>query len=208
LNEDNKPKRSFVGGSPRIRIALIVVHKTKLGRMANTLRTVLAMLFVLSSISVMWVVVAGSYDVRLGPVHLAAHGLFKPLLELNGLLLFLWAIAPPAVWLPRTNGSAPSTRNTLIVIVCIVLFLYGPSILINVAHPEWNHREISARIQSVHDVTHLFLERQADGFYRPLTYVSLLVDYRLFRDTLWAYHLQSIALHILNAWLLVRLAGR
>lgn len=57
------------------------------------------------------------------------------------------------------------------------------------------------------DLVHLFYERQADGFYRPLTYISLLTDYRLFHGTLWAYHLQSIGLHILNAWLLVRLAA-
>ncbi len=42
--------------------------------------------------------------------------------------------------------------------------------------------------------------------YRPLTFLSYWVDYRLFGNHLWAYHLQSIAFHILNALLVAALA--
>ena len=180
---------------------------TESGRVVHALRTLCTALFALSSGSVLWLVVAGSYDLWLGPVHLAAHGLFKPLLEFNGLLLLLWAVAPAAAASLPPNGRTCSERTTFFVIVGIVVLLYGPSMGINVVYPDWTHRDISASIRSMRDVVHLFYERQADGFYRPLTYISLLTDYRLFHGTLWAYHLQSIGLHILNAWLLVRLAA-
>ncbi len=42
--------------------------------------------------------------------------------------------------------------------------------------------------------------------YRPLAFLSLWVDYRLFGSQLWAYHLQSIALHVLTAALVGALA--
>lgn len=98
---------------------------TKSGRAVPALRTLCTALFALSSVSVLWLVIAGSYDVRLGPVHLAAHGLFKPLLEFNGLLLLLWAVAPTAAASLQPNERTPSARTTFFVIVGIVVVLYG-----------------------------------------------------------------------------------
>ena len=53
----------------------------------------------------------------------------------------------------------------------------------------------------------LFSRPQADGFYRPLTFVSLWLDYRLFGTAFTWYHAQSLVLHIVNSLLAARLAG-
>ncbi|HWR52743.1 MAG TPA: hypothetical protein VN428_16655, partial [Bryobacteraceae bacterium] len=85
---------------------------------------------------------------------------------------------------------------------------YLPSLQVNFQHYDWTHRHISASLTSLAAFGRLFVTPQPDGMYRPLTFISLWADYRLFGDQLWGYHLQGIALHMLNAALVGVLAVR
>jgi len=54
----------------------------------------------------------------------------------------------------------------------------------------------------------LFINRQNDGFYRPLTFISLWFDYK-WLGTYWpGYHIQSILIHLVNISLICKLAIR
>ncbi len=154
----------------------------------------------------------GGYDVRLGNMHISAHGLFKPLLMLNGsfiLMLMAWGRLGRSLC-PRDDVPSMSLRDWAWIgsaIVALVSSLYLSSALININHPDWTHRHISSGIHSLSDAWQLFIGKQADGFCRPLTFVSLWVDYRMFGSWYPGYHIQSIVLHILNSLLVVTLAG-
>ncbi len=92
-------------------------------------------------------------------------------------------------------------------IALAVLVVYLPALSVNFQHYDWTHRHISAGLNSLAAFGRLFTTPQADGMYRPLTFISLWADYRLFGDALWGYHLQSIALHALNTALVGVLAA-
>jgi hypothetical protein len=149
-----------------------------------------------------------SYDIRLGPLHLAAHGLFKPLLYLSGavLLATVVRVAPAVDRGASPGGWSPSPA----MIAAATALLYLPSLFVNFAEPDdWTHRASTAGLNSVPAALHLFVRKQPDGFYRPLTFLSLWIDRLFFGDTrLWGYHLQNIGLQIANALLVVRLAQR
>lgn len=81
----------------------------------------------------------------------------------------------------------------------IAFALYLPALGINMLFHDWTHRHISASLASLAAMARLFVVPQADGMYRPLGFLSLWFDYRIFGPHLWGYHLQSIALHALNA---------
>jgi 4-amino-4-deoxy-L-arabinose transferase-like glycosyltransferase len=65
---------------------------------------------------------------------------------------------------------------------------------------------VSMSLHSIPDGLRVFTTPRPDGFYRPLTYLSLWADYRVFGSALWGYHLQSILLHALNSVLVYGLA--
>jgi hypothetical protein len=89
-----------------------------------------------------------------------------------------------------------------------ILAVYLPSLGVNFQHYDWTHRHIGAALTSWTSVGRLFTVPQVDGMYRPLAFLSFRADYWVFGPALWGYHLQSIALHILNAFLVGRLATR
>lgn len=146
-----------------------------------------------------------SYDVTLGPLHLAAHGLFKPLLYSSAALL-LAILASGGSRPPHEPGNG--WRPNALFISLVTVAVYAPSIFVNPLHHDWTHRHISAGIQSLADAARLFSTPQADGFYRPLPFLSLWLDYTIFHTHYWGYHLQSIARHIANALLIIRLGER
>lgn len=147
-----------------------------------------------------------SYDLRLGPLHLAAHDLFKPLLYLSAALLV--AVLVSGVGSRETNGPPAGWAPSLLVTTLVTVALYAPSVFVNYDHHDWTHRHISADITSLGAALHLFTRPQGDGFYRPLPFLSLWLDYTIFHAHYWGYHLQSIALHVANACFLARLGER
>ena len=108
------------------------------------------------------------------------------------------------------NGAASSRCRGfylwLALLIALICIAYAPSLAIHFQYQDWDFRLASSAIHSWHDASELFTKPQADGFYRPLTFVSLLADYRVFGDHAWGYHLQNIAFHIVNCVLLLVLA--
>jgi hypothetical protein len=178
-------------------------------------RALMLILLSLFCLNVAVISIFGSYDIRFGFVHLSAHGLFKPMLMMNGCFIIALIVCgagrkprdPVQDYVDEILRS-PRLVRALIVLLVILLVgtIYYPSIDINFNHHDWTHRHISAGIGSIHSARQLFAKPQADGFYRPLTFLSLWLDYRLFGTAYEGYHLQSIILHIVNSLLMAWLA--
>ena len=157
----------------------------------------------------------GSYDIRWGWVHLTAHGLFKPLLMMNGCFLLALMVGGASGYRNKQPGFAGKSTHSAkaypallpVSVLLIVFVLYSGSAAVNFTHHDWNHRHISAGIDSLSSVWELFTKPQADGFYRPLTFISLWMDFKLFGANYAGYHIQSIVLHAINALLVAWLAG-
>ena len=128
----------------------------------KTLTPRLSTLFVaatlLAVVNVLLLVMVDTYDLRLGPLHLVAHGLFKPLLYVSGAVL--------ATMLARsdrgnvTSGWSPPPWFS----VLLVVILYLPSIAINpTTNTEWLHRNATSSIHSLGDLLGLFIWQRVRG---------------------------------------------
>jgi hypothetical protein len=169
------------------------------------LRALLIGICWLACVNVAAVAALGSYD--LAGHRLVAHQTFKPLLLLSG-ALWLALLAGPGSPAPSRTEQAPSVIAIWAGLVAAVIALYWRSVQINVHDSDWNHRLISASIHSWMGLARLFTEPKADGFYRPLGFISLWVDYVIFGSRSWGYHLQSIGLHAANALLVFAVARK
>ena len=170
-------------------------------------RKVTAVGYVAAALNFIILSVIGEYDVRVGPVHLAATYLFKPLLYLNAAFLLTFALnfsrrldnpknVSEGVFHSRLRFWAPA--------IAIVACVYGISFRINLDFFDWTHRSITSHATA----WNFFLHRQYDGFYRPLTFLSLWIDNQIFGPALWGYHIQNLLIHLLNGFLIARLAFR
>jgi protein O-mannosyl-transferase len=155
----------------------------------------------IAAINVLWIALFGPYDFRLGPVHLAAHGLFKPLLYLCGALL---AAALINSGVEEDRGWTPGD----LWIALAILLIYLPSVTVSAVHNDWTHQADVVSRTTLKSLAELFVWRQPDGFYRPLVFLSLWIDARIFGDNQWGYHLQNIFFHVANSLLLIRVAVR
>jgi hypothetical protein len=168
-------------------------------------------LLVFACANVLLLCTVGVYDRWVGPIHLVSHGLFKPLLILNGCLLASLVLSrrlAPA----QENGSEgwrllSGIWITAALVALVVSVLYSQSFGIDFWYHDWTHEHVSAGLRSLDSLGRLFVNKQTDGFYRPLPFVSLWIDYHIFRGAYWGYHLHSILLHFLNS-LLVFVLGR
>jgi hypothetical protein len=157
---------------------------------------------------------AHSYDINLGPLHLVAHQVFKPLLLVAAafwVAIVLRGLLPQMPEPIRAPGPVEPAAITSVIAVAIVLAVYAaiylPSATINVSDPGWTVNEVTSPLRSLPAaIVALFTSPQTDGFYRPLTLLSLWVDDRWFGPALWAHHLQNIVLHVINAALVYKLA--
>jgi hypothetical protein len=149
---------------------------------------------------------------RLGAFTFPAQSVFKPLLLLNGAFLLFLCIGGKRLRNASLDEPAatPDRHSTAfwILLSIAVIGLYLPVLGVNIADHDWTHRHISAGLTSAGAVGRLFIKPQPDGMYRPLAFLSFLLDYRIFAERLWGYHLQSIAIHALNAVLVGLLAIR
>jgi hypothetical protein len=158
------------------------------------------------------VAIVEHYDLRLDGLHFVAHGCAKPLLLMNGafLLLCLATMSEKAEILTVLKPDMPSdvTCRWLFVpsVILLALFAHWQSLTINFSHHDWNHVHISSSIHSLANIWRLFSGPQADGFYRPMTFLSLWFDYAFFRNVDIAYHLDSLVIHVVNAMLVGCLA--
>ena len=190
--------------------------KEKIGVEAHSLQRRFLSIFRFVSSAAFWLAVSnvflllliGRYDVRFGSIHLVAHGLFKPL-QLLAAAFWIWLA------LRTRSGGVPDIVEAkgltpiwlLAVFMGAALLVHGPFVTVNFQNPFWTHLESSMDLTSWRAVGDLFTKPQSDGFYRPLTFLSLFVDHKIFGLYSPAYHFQSIALHIVNIILVCYLAG-
>lgn len=170
------------------------------------LRRLATVAFILAAINFVVLAVVAHYNVTLGPVHLAAEYLFKPLLYLDASFLIVLALRYDAqpVSAPPPSASFRPPAWFLITAAVAIVAVYAVSFSINLDFPDWTHRTITSHAKP----WDFFLHKQYDGFYRPLVFLSLWFDWKIFGNALWGYHVQNLILHFLNAWLAARLAFR
>jgi hypothetical protein len=166
-------------------------------------------LLLLLGINLLYILLIGPYDFWIGPAHLIATTIFKPLRWFNTtaiVLIILAATTSPNQ--SETHEGVPENNNwfavALLILICAT---YYQTFAVNLHVFEWDHREMSARLQSPRDFLHLFLAPQPNNFYRPITFISLWFDYVLFRSHLWAYHLQNLFIHFLNSLVVLKLGS-
>jgi hypothetical protein len=159
--------------------------------------------------------ISGGYDIRFGFVHLTAHGLFKPILMMNGCFIVALMICGACYKLhdaaPNSSDgklSSPVFHKALLIglVILLALIIYYPSASVNFHHHDWTHRHLSAEKDTLLSTWQFFTTGDATGFYRPLGFISLWLDYQLFGTAYEGYHVQSIALHIINSLLVASLA--
>ncbi len=156
-----------------------------------------------------------SYEVRFAFVHLTAHGAFKPILMMNGCFLVALMVCG-AGQKARENifdsiekrlGSPARYRAALIcTVILLVLAIYLPATGIDIFHQEWTQKHVSAEKKTLLSLAQFFTQGDPTGFYRPLGFISLWLDYQLFGDAYAGYYAQSIVLHLVNALLAAWLA--
>ena len=155
---------------------------------------------------------SGRFHWRIGPYSFPAENPFKPLLVLNGVFLLNLLFGGKRVrsedcsqetaWFARCGSAAFA-----LLLVAFTVALYLPALQVNIADHDWTNRHFGVELASPAAVAHLFVNPAIDGMYRPLAHLSFRLDYRIFGDSLWGYHLQSIALHVLNSMLVVLLGA-
>jgi hypothetical protein len=166
----------------------------------SLVRTASLVAFALAVFNVLLLLILGHYDLRLGFIHLVAHQLFKPLQLLAAAFWLCLLVRTRHTTSPTPLPQSETvSRWCFLAIASAALLTHGPFIFVNFQNPFWTHLESSIQLTSWTAVHHLFTTPQSDGFYRPLTFLSLFVDYKLFGTHSPAYHFQSIALHIANA---------
>jgi hypothetical protein len=173
-------------------------------RSALTARFLFFPLVLLLCVNVFVLSLTGPYSITAGPLTLAAHGMFKPLLYLNAAFLLALLVRPRGSGEPVAAQRA-GTLRFLGGALLLAAVAYYPALFVNFIHHDWTHSHISATIHTFGDLAGLFFRQQADLFYRPLGFLSLWLDYSAFGNSLWAYHLQSIGLHVVNCLLFRRL---
>ena len=88
-------------------------------------------------------------------------------------------------------------------VAALTAAVYLPSQGANFVHTDWTHRVNTEHAGALH----FFTARLGDGSWRPLGFLSLWIDDRIFGPRLWAYHIQNILLHAANALLAGMVAG-
>lgn len=161
----------------------------------------------LSAANLIFLLFRHSYAFTIGPVPFIAHGLFKPLLLLNGSFLLAVLVKNPRPSAPKL--SVRVSRRALAAFLLAVLILHlSLSLRVNPLDDEWNYRLLTSQWRTLGDVARLFFTGQIASWYRPLGFASLWIDRQLFAEHVWAYHLQNIFLHGLNVILAFVLSKR
>jgi hypothetical protein len=178
-------------------------------------RSLILILLSLFCLNVAVISFLGGYDIRFDFVHLTARGLFKPILMMNGCFIVALMICGAGYKLhdaaPNSSEgklSSPVFYKALLIglVILLALIIYYPSASVNFNHHDWTHRHISAGKDTLRSTWQFFTTGDATGFYRPLGFISLWVDYQLFGTAYEGYHVQSIALHSINSLLVAWLA--
>lgn len=168
----------------------------------NWFRLLLPALVTLSAINVAYLAWFDTYDFLIGPMHFVAHQMYKPILIL-GTAFYLTVLTRK----PALNGPAidPPHRGVLAVLLgALAIHWFAITAGLNALFDEWNYREYSSQL----DISKLFTTAQIDAWYRPLGFLSLWIDSKIYGPHLWGYHIQNVIFHAANAFLVLLLARR
>ncbi len=177
---------------------------------STILRWGLCSLLLLLAINILYLTLFDRYDFWLGSVHLVAGAIFKPLRWFNATVVVLIALVATTQVQQESESQKGSFANDkwfALALLLIIFVVYHQTFAVNFNVFEWDHREMSARLRSPKDFLALFTGPQPNGFYRPITYISLWFDYALFTSHLWAYHLQNLFIHFLNSVVVLKLGS-
>ena len=176
---------------------------------STILRLALSGLLLFLGINVLYILLIGPYDFWLGSAHLIATTIFKPLRWFNTtvIVLIIFAAKNRAQQSEVEEGVFENNYWFAVGLLILICATYYQTFAVNFHVFEWDHRDVSARLQAPKDFLHLFLTPQPNNFYRPITFISLWLDYVLFRSHLWAYHLQSLFIHFLNSLVVLKLGS-
>src|SRR5207237_4955590 len=123
-------------------------------------------------------------------VDCARQRVYKHCRRLDGAFVLYLLIAPKRVFvLPVSWLSRASWPQFVLLSTAVVSAAYLPGLSVNFQHHDWTHRHISAAMNTLSTIGHIFVMRQADGMYRPFTFLSLAIDYHVFGSHLWTYHI-------------------
>jgi hypothetical protein len=177
-----------------------------LRRASDILTPVLA---IAAAINVVYLAFVPGYDWRVGPLHLIAHAAFKPLIILSAsfTLAILARMAAGTAREAVVEPGEPWLPPWPLLVTVAVIGAYAVSFRIDYHDSFWAYAGFSASHASAGSLAEYFFRRLPDGFYRPVGFLSLWLDWRLFGDALGWYHLQSVGLHLANS-LLVAVVGR
>ena len=164
------------------------------------------LLAIAAAVNVVYLAFLPGYDWWAGPLHLVAHAAFKPLIFLSASFT-LAILARMVAGASRDADSDPWLPAGPLLVAIAAIGAYALSFRVNYHDPLWAYAGFSASHASAGSLAECFYGRLPDGFYRPIGFLSLWVDWRLFGEALGWYHLQSVALHLGNS-LLVAVVGR
>src|SRR5579863_2435172 len=177
-----------------------------MSKMVSRLTSLPSLAVAVAAANVLMVIIyGGTYDFHIGFIHLVSHGLFKPLLILNGAFLVSILAKKPRDVRPEGLGSFDS-HGAIAVIAALAILYFGYSLSINAASDEWNYRGLSLTLKAPASLARLFTTSQVGAWYRPLGFLSLWLDSRVFSGHTWGYHLQNILSHVVNALLAIPLS--
>ncbi len=153
----------------------------------------------LACVNLAVLLVTPQYDVHVGPVHLVAHQLFKPLLIVG---FAFWVATFLRGFMQRAAADSDGVTTAHWTPVAVIAAYIGVSVYsagVNLIDADWVESGTTAGLRGIAGIVHLFAGPRLDGFYRPLPFLSLWFDYRAFGATLWPYHLVNIGLHAINS---------
>lgn len=90
------------------------------------------------------------------------------------------------------------TKKFIFAIFLVIIICYGNALSAGFVWDDFNNIVNSQRIVQSEGFKQIFLS-PSDGFYRPLSYLSLKLDFLLWGYNPFGYHLTNIIIHILNA---------
>ncbi len=119
---------------------------------------------------------------------------------------------------PQTFGSSARTfdlaRAVLLFALVLTALAYVNTLRFNFVYDDLPQIVNNPMVQSWNNVPRFFTEHvwaqigQTGEYYRPLFLLWLLISYSLFGLQPFAWHLVSVALHLVAAWLVYRLGWR
>ena len=106
--------------------------------------------------------------------------------------------------LTKTTSSVPRWHLPFILILTTIIYL--PTL--NAGFVNWDDPDYINNNYVIKDLSHVtdFFTVPIQGNYHPITQISLALNYAVSGYDAWSYHLLNLVLHLVNCFLVYRLA--